>query len=642
MATYEETHKMSVEQPEEFWAAEAEKLHWYKKWDRVLDESNAPFFRWFVGGVTNLCYNAVDRHVLNGHKYNPAIIWESPETGQSKIINFGQLHRDVNRFAGVLKHFGVRKGDRVIIYMPMVPEAIVAMLACTRIGAIHSVVFAGFSTTALAERINDARPKLIVCAEAGTRRGKPVLLKNIVDRAINEAQFKIEKVVVLNRGIAECNMVEGRDIDWKTADRGFGVDNVEPEPVQSADPSYILYTSGTTGRPKGIVRDTGGYMVALHASMSQIYDCSGDDVYWATSDIGWVVGHSYIVYAPLLYGIPTVVFEGTPDYPNPGIWWEIIAKHRVSVVFSAPTAIRILRKFPEKWMKQHNISSLRYLFLAGEPLDEPTWKWASDNIGVPIIDHYWQTESGWAILANHPGIEMLPIKPGSPTKAAMGYRLEVVGEDGARLPAGRKGYLVAHPPLPPGNLMTIWGDDQRYIESYWSGPGAPARQLYLTGDFAIEDEDGYFFVLGRADEVINVAGHRLGTREVEEAISGHHTVAEVSAIGVKDEIKGETIAAFVVLKQDVTPGEEVERGIKQLVREKIGPVAVPSLLRFVRALPKTRSGKVLRRVLKALCEEKSLGDLSTIEDGATIDEIKSAIEEMGLDEGERSRVKGHG
>ncbi len=631
MASYEEMHRMSVEQPEQFWGTEAENLHWYRKWDRVLDTSNAPFFRWFVGGVTNLCYNAVDRHVLSGNKYKPAIIWESPETGQSKIINFGQLHKNVNRFAGVLKNMGVGKGDRVIIYMPMVPEALTAMLSCARIGAIHSVVFAGFSTTALAERIDDAQPKLLVCAEAGSRRGKPVHLKNIVDRAVQEARFKVEKVIVLNRGIDECEMVEGRDIDWNSADRRYGMNNVDPEPMQSTDPSYILYTSGTTGVPKGVVRDTGGHMVALHTSMKQIYDCSESDVYWATSDIGWVVGHSYIVYAPLLYGIPTVVFEGTPDYPNPGIWWETISKHRVSVVFSAPTAMRILRKFPEKWMKQHDISSLRYLFLAGEPLDEPTWKWASDNLNLPIIDHYWQTESGWAILANHPGIEMLPIKPGSPTKAAMGYRLEVVDEKGIRLPPGKKGFLVAHPPLPPGTLMTIWGDDERYVESYWSGPGAPVKQLYLTGDFAIEDEDGYFFVLGRADEVINVAGHRLGTREVEEAISGHHAVAEVSAIGVKDEIKGEIIAAFVVLKQDIAPGEQIEKGIKQLVREKIGPVAVPSILRFVRALPKTRSGKVLRRVLKALCEEKSLGDLSTIEDGATVDEIKSAIAEMGLE-----------
>lgn len=631
MATYEELHKMSVERPDEFWGAEAEKLHWYKKWDKVLDKSKAPFFRWFVGGKTNLCYNAVDRHVEAGRKYLPAIIWESPEATQSRVITFGQLHIAVNRFAGVLKGLGVAKGDRVIIYMPMIPEAIVAMLSCARIGAIHSVVFAGFSTTALAQRIDDARPKLLVCAEAGSRRGKPVPLKGIVDKAIDEAQFKIGKVVVFNRGIGECRMVEGRDIDWKAADRRYGMNNVPPEQMDSADPSYILYTSGTTGVPKGVVRDTGGHMVALHASMSQIYDCSQNDVYWATSDIGWVVGHSYIVYGPLLYGIPTVVFEGTPDYPNPGIWWETIAKHRVSVVFSAPTAMRILRKFPEKWMKQHDISSLRYLFLAGEPLDAPTWKWASENLNVPIIDHYWQTESGWAILTNHAGVELLPIKPGSPTKAAMGYRLEVVDEKGKRVPPGKKGYLMVHPPLPPGTLSTIWGGDERYVESYWSGPGSPVRQLYLTGDYAIEDEDGYFFVLGRADEVINVAGHRLGTREVEEIISGHPAVAEASAIGVKDEIKGETIAAFVVLKHGIDPGEDVEKGIKQLVRDKIGAVAVPSILRLVRALPKTRSGKVLRRVLKALCEEKSLGDLSTIEDGATVDEIKKAIDEMGLE-----------
>jgi len=630
--TYEDTHRMSVEEPEEFWAAEAEKLHWYGKWDKVLDDGRPPFYRWFVGGETNICYNAVDRHALGDKKDRPAVIWESPETGLSRILTFGELYNEVNHFAAALKALGVQKGDRVIIYLPMVPEALVAMLACVRIGAVHSVVFAGFSKTALAERIDDAQPKLLIAADAGKRRGKAVPLKQIVDGAIDEAKFKVEKVIMLDRGIHPFRKAAGRDYDWNDLMKEHGKGIVEPERMLSTDPSYILYTSGTTGKPKGVVRDTGGYMVALHTSMQQIYDCGQDDVYWATSDIGWVVGHSYIVYAPLLYGIPTVVFEGTPDYPNPGIWWSIIEKHKVSVVFSAPTAIRILRKFPEKWMKEHDLSSLRYFFLAGEPLDKPTWKWADANLGVPVIDHYWQTESGWSILANHAGIELLPIKPGSPTKAAMGYRLDVVDGTGKKLPAGQKGYLVAHPPLPPGMLMTIWGDDKRYVNSYWKGPGYPDRLLYVTGDFAVEDEDGYFFMLGRADEVINVAGHRLGTREVEEVISGHPAVAEVSAIGIADEIKGQAIAAFIVVKQGIEVSSALADEIKKHVRDSIGPVAVPSVLQFIKALPKTRSGKILRRVLKALCEKADLGDLSTIEDGATVGEIRQALRDMGIEE----------
>jgi propionyl-CoA synthetase len=630
VTTYEELHRLSVEKPEQFWAAEAEKLHWYRKWDAVLDQSNAPFFRWFVGGITNLCYNAVDRHVIAGRKYLPAIIWESAETAESRILSFGQLHVEVNRFAGVLRRFGVAKGDCVVIYMPVVPEAMVAMLACARIGAVHCVVFAGFSAGALADRINDVKPKVIVCADAAMRYGKPIPLKPIVDRALNEARHEAARVIVLDRGIAECEMVEGRDIEWKIADRGFSMNNVSPEPVLSTEPSFILHTSGTSGKPRGIIHDTGGYMVALHTSMRQIYNCSPADVFWATSDLGWAVGHSYSVYGPLLFGIPTVLYEGTPDYPNPGIWWEIIAKHRVSVLSSSPTAIRILKKYPGKWFAQNDLSSLRYLFLAGEPLDEPTWKWATENLKVPVIDHYWQTETGWPVITHCPGVEMLPIKPGSPGKAAMGYRLQVVDDKGERVPPETKGFLVALPPLPPGTLTTIWNSDDLYIASYWSGPGVPAKQLYFTGDFASQDSDGYFYVLGRADEVIHVGGQRLGTGEVEELISGHEAVAEVSVVGIKDESKGETIAAFVVLKQKAAAPERVEVQIRRLVSEKLGELAVPSVIRFVRALPKTRSGKILRRLLKAICENKPLGDLSTVEDGATVDDIKKAVKVMGL------------
>ncbi len=628
-ADYEKLHTMSVAEPEKFWGGCAEYLHWYKKWDKVLDDSKAPFYRWFVGGKTNICYNAVDRHALGTKRGMAAIIWESPTTGQSRTLTYFQLYREVNRFAGVLKNFGVKKGDRVIIYMPMVPEAAVAMLACVRIGAIHSVVFGGFSTESLADRINDAEPKVVVCAEAGSRKGNIVPLKKIIDDSLAAAKVKVQKVIVLNRGIGELNLVPGRDILWDEAMEKHGELFVEPEKLDSTDPSYILYTSGTTGKPKGVVRDTGGYMVALHASMGQIYDVADGDVYFSTSDIGWVVGHSYIVYAPLLKGVPTVMFEGTPDYPNPGVWWDVVAKYGVTTMFSAPTAMRVLRKFPESWFKEKDLSSLKYVFLAGEPLDEPTYHWATKALGTKVIDHYWQTESGWPMLTNMPGVEFLPIKPGSPTKGAMGYQFLVVNEKGEEIPRGEKGFLVAKGPIPPGTLMTIWGDDERYKESYWET--YPGKMFYHTGDFAIMDKDGYLWMLGRADEVLNVAGHRLGTREVEEILSSHPNVAEASVIGVKDELKGEAISAFVVLKADVKPSPEIEKELIKLIRDKIGAIATPKEVRFINALPKTRSGKIMRRVIKAVAEGQKLGDLSTIEDGATVDEVKKALETMGVD-----------
>jgi propionyl-CoA synthetase len=636
--TYKRVHRTSIQHPEQFWRRAAEHLHWFKEFERVLDDSNPPFYRWFVGGKTNLCYNAVDRHALGTRRGQAAVIWESPETGQSKILTYFQLYREVNRFAGVLKNLGVEVGDRVIIYMPMVVESLVAMLGCTRIGAIHSVVFAGFSVDSLAERIDDAKPKLLITAEAGRRKGKLVDLKGIVDRALATAQFKVQRVIVLNRNLGDFPIEEKRDLPWDRALEELGQDNVEPVAVDSAHPSYILYTSGTTGKPKGVVRDTGGYMVALHNSMEQIYDVGEGDVYWSTSDIGWVVGHSYIVYGPLLKGIPTVVFEGTPDYPDPGIWWRVAEKYGVTVMFSAPTALRILRKYPPDWITYRDLSSLRYLFLAGEPLDEPTWKWATDALGTCIIDHYWQTESGWPMLSNMPGIELLPIKPGSPTKPVVGYHLEVVNDDGKGMKPGQKGYLVCHPPLPPGNLLTLWGDDQRYVDSYWGQ--FPGKSLYTTGDFAIEDKEGYFWVLGRADEVINVAGHRLGTREVEEVLSSHQDVAEVVAVGVRDELKGQAIVAFAVLKEGKEPSEEVKGELVVLVREKIGAVAAPREVHFVGMLPKTRSGKVMRRVIKAVAEGVDIGDISTIEDGASVDEISRAIESFKAELAGRTRGVG--
>ncbi|MEW6216626.1 MAG: acetate--CoA ligase [Candidatus Bipolaricaulota bacterium] len=627
--TYDEVYRRSITDPEGFWGEEAATLHWFRPWDRVCDDSKAPFTRWFPGGETNLCYNAVDRHVLAGRGGKPAILWESPEARASKLLTFGDLLGEVNRFAAVLQGLGVKKGDRVLIYMPMIPEALIAVLSCVRIGAVHSVVFAGFSGEALAHRIEDSASRVIICADAGLRKGKPVELKKIVDRAVDLASTPVEHVVVFDRGISPWAPVAGRDVRWVEATEEVGVGNVSAVPIESTEPSYILYTSGTTGKPKGVVRDTGGHMVALHASMRLVYGCGPDDVYWSTSDIGWVVGHSYIIYGPLLAGIPTLVYEGTPDSPNPGIWWEVAAKHKVTVLFSAPTAMRMLRKYPASWVESHDLSKLRHVFLAGEPLDEPTYHWAVQTLNKPVVDHYWQTESGWPMITNHMGLQPLPVKPGSPTRAAVGWKLEVVDEKGDPRPRGQRGYLVGHPPLPPGALQTLWGDDERYVQSYWDYFTRHAKRLYFSGDYAIQDEDGYFRLLGRADEVINVAGHRMGTREVEEVVSGHPGVAEVSAIGIEDEVKGEAIATFVVLKKGVEENEALHKEIVGLIRESIGPIATPKALRVVPRLPKTRSGKVMRRVLKALCEGKTMGDLSTIEDGASVDEIRTALDELG-------------
>ncbi|EFO80614.1 AMP-dependent synthetase and ligase [Oscillochloris trichoides DG-6] len=624
---YDDTHRRSIEDPAGYWGELAEELHWYKRWDKVLDDSQAPFYRWFVGAETNLCYNAVDRHALGARRGQAALIWESAETGQSRTLTYFELYREVNRLAGVLKNLGVQKGDRIIIYMPMVPEAIIGMLACARLGAIHSVVFGGFSITSLASRIDDAEPVLIMTADASTRKGIPVPLKEIIDHALEAAEGdSVRDVLVLNRGLVACEMKKGRDLDWEEQLEKRGEKYVEPVRVASTDPSYILYTSGTTGKPKGVVRDTGGYMVALHASMSQIYNCGDGDVFWSTSDIGWVVGHSYIVYGPLLKGIPTVVYEGRPDHPDPGVWWRVIEKYGVTHVFTAPTALRALRKFPDQWMKNSDISSMQILYAAGEPLDAPTYEWAKDTLGVPVIDHYWQTESGWSMLTNPVGVELLPIKAGSPTKAAFGHFLEVVDSDGNPVPRGEKGFLVDHGPLPPGMLMTLWNDDDRYVKSYWNH--FKEKLLYMTGDYAIQDEDGYFWMLGRADEVLNVSGHRLGTREIEEVVASHQAVAENCVIGVRHELKGEGVLVVAVLKQHIAPADQdgVARELRTLVRERIGPIASPDAIHFVNMLPKTRSGKIMRRVIRAVYQGDNIGDLSTIEDDATVDMVREAVD----------------
>jgi propionyl-CoA synthetase len=624
MSTYSEFFRRSIDQKEAFWAEQAQLIHWHKPPQRILDNGRLPFVRWFSGGETNTCYNAVDRHLATRGDQK-AIVWVSTEVNQTRSLTYRELAEQVNRYAAALRAEGVEVGDRIIIYMPMIPESLVAMLACSRLGAIHSVVFGGFAPHNLAQRIDDAKPKVLITADAGMRGGKPVLYKPLVDQALAQSKFAPGKVLYIHRGLdPNMPLTAGRDLDLAALAAQKQGSKVDPVWVESFHPSYILYTSGTTGVPKGVQRDTGGHAVALAASMKHIYGCNPGETYWATSDIGWVVGHSYIVYGPLLHGMTTIVYEGTPITPDPGIWWRIVEEHKVNVMFSAPTAIRILRRQDPKYMKQANVRSLRTLFLAGEPLDAPTYEWVSGNLGVPVVDHYWQTESGWPILANCVGVEMQKVKPGSPTFPVYGWDLEVVEHGTGRpMPAGEKGVLVAKTPLPPGALSTVWGNDERFVKSYY---GHFPEPLYYTGDYAIRDADGYYFVLGRADEVINVAGHRLGTREIEEAISGHPSVAEAAAVGVKDDIKGQAVVAFVVLKAGVTmTALEVDAAIKKQVDSTVGPIARPREVHVVAGLPKTRSGKVIRRAITAMAEGRDPGDLSTLEDSGTIDGIQQAV-----------------
>lgn len=619
---YDDVYRHSVTDPEDFWGRIARELHWYQKWERVLDDSNPPFFRWFVGGRTNLCYNAVDRHVLNGLAEKTALVWESTAQGKSEKITYGELYRRVNQFASILKGFGVEKGDRVAIYLPMIPETLVAMLACVRIGAIHVVVFTGYGVDALANRLADSGPKVLVTADAGLRRNQTVLLKGTVDEALKK--MPVEKVIVLNRGLAEVDLTEGRDFYWDSLAGDKGDEYVEPVPVESSEPSYILYTAGTTGKMYGVVRDTGGYMVAMYNSMRQIYDVGADDVFWAASDFGWVVGHSYTVYAPLLFGVTSVIYEGTPDYPDHGVMWHVVEKHRVNVMCAAPTTMRMLHRFGIEHARKCDTSSLRYLFLAGETLDVPTWQWCLEAMeGRPVIDTYWTTESGWPMVGNLPGIELMPMKPGFTTRPVVGFDLAVVDDEGRPVPANTTGYLVARPPLPPGNIFTLWGDDERYRREYWQQfPG-----MFATGDYAVADDDGYVRLLGRADEVLNVAAHRLSMREIEAAAESHPAVAEACVIGVTDVIKGEEPVALIVLKSGRKPSSRLKVEIKNLVRESIGAIATPRGIHFVPVLPKTGDGRYMKKVLRAVWEKQDLSALSITEDGAGADEVQEAIRE---------------
>ncbi len=623
---YASFYRRSIDDREAFWAEQAALVDWHRPFDQVCDYGNPPFARWFVGGQTNLCHNAVDRHLATRAEQN-ALIFVSTETHEERVYSFRELHAEVQRMAAILQSLGVRQGDRVLIYMPMIAQAAFAMLACVRIGAIHSVVFGGFASSSLATRIDNAEPTVIVSADAGSRSGKVVPYKGLLDEAIRLARCKPAKVLMVDRGLAAFERVPGRDVDYGAL-REQHLNTVVPCVwVDAEHPSYTLYTSGTTGKPKGVQRDTGGYAVALAASMKHIFCGNAGETYFSTSDIGWVVGHSYIVYGPLIAGMATILYEGLPTRPDAGIWWSLVEKYKVTAMFSAPTAVRVLKKQDPAQLKRYRLDSLRALFLAGEPLDEPTAKWIADALGRPIIDNYWQTESGWPILALANGVQKLPSKFGSPGLPMYGYDIKLLDENtGEEMKgANEKGVLAIEGPLPPGCMQTVWRDDARFVDTYWKT--VPGRQVYSTFDWAVRDEDGYFFILGRTDDVINVAGHRLGTREIEESISGHPNVAEVAVVGVADPLKGQVAMAFVVAKDASALTDEAARlrlegEIMKLVDQTLGAVARPSRVRFVSVLPKTRSGKLLRRAIQAVCESRDPGDLTTIEDPTALQQIK--------------------
>jgi propionyl-CoA synthetase len=629
MGAYQDFYEQSLSHRDAFWTREAARIDWVKPFKQVCDFSNPPFAKWFVGGETNLCYNAVDRHLAKRAEQN-ALTWISSEVEQTRSFTYRELFNEVNRFAAILKSLGVGKGDRVLIYMPMIPEAVFAMLATVRIGAIHSVVFGGFAAASLAARIDDAEPKVLITADAGSRGGKIIPLKPLTDESIALAKFPPKHVVIVNRGLdREMKTLPGRDMDYLALCRRHEGEVVPCEWVESSHPSYILYTSGTTGKPKGVQRDTGGYAVALAASMPNIFDTQPGETYFCTSDIGWVVGHSYIIYAPLINGSTTIMYDGLPIRPDAGIWWKIVQDYKVSTMFSSPTAIRVLKKQDPAWLKKFDVSSLRYLFLAGEPLDQPTSDWIEKGLGVKVIDNYWQTESGWPILSAEPGIEATPRKLGSPSFASYGYKMKLKHEEtGKPVAANEKGVLCIEAPLPPGCMSTIWRDDAHFVKTYFSS--FKDEQVYTTFDWATCDEDGYYFIMGRTDDVINVAGHRLGTREIEEAIQAHANIAEVAVVGVADALKGQVPMAFAVVKdvsKVATPelAAAHEKEVMATVDKELGAIGRPARVHFVTLLPKTRSGKLLRRSIQALCEKRDPGDLTTIEDPAALEQVRAAV-----------------
>jgi propionyl-CoA synthetase len=624
---YDEAYRRALDDPEGYWGDIAEDVRWIKKWDKVLDSSNKPFYRWFPGAELNTCFNALDRHVEEGRADQLALIYDSPVTDTVRKYTYRELRDEVACFAGVLKANGVVKGDRVILYMPMVPEAAIAMLACARIGAIHSVVFGGFASNELAVRFDDAKPKVIVSASCGIEVGRVIEYMPLLNGAIDLAQHKPDCCIILARPEAKAELTPGRDIDWAEA-----MDKAEPAdcvPVLATDPLYILYTSGTTGEPKGVVRDNGGHLVALKWSMKNIYGCDPGDVYWAASDVGWVVGHSYIVYAPLFHGCTTVLYEGKPvGTPDAGVFWRVISDHKIKVMFTAPTAFRaIKREDPDgTLMKKYDLSHFKYLFLAGERTDPDTLHWAEDKIGVPVIDHWWQTETGWSIAANCVGLHEFPVKPGSSSKAVPGWDVQILSPENEPVKDGDIGAISVKLPLPPSSLLTLWNADERFLDSYMTEfPG-----YYKTADAGYRDEDGYLYIMARTDDIINVAGHRLSTGGMEEVLADHPDVAECAVIGVADDLKGQLPVGFLVLNAGVEKDHsEIVSGVVKMVREKIGPVAAFKIATVVDRLPKTRSGKILRGTMQKIADNEDYKMPATIDDPVILDEIKVALEGIG-------------
>jgi propionyl-CoA synthetase len=622
---YEEVHRRSIADPEGFWREAASAVAWEQPpGERILDSSRPPFYRWFPDATLNTCFNALDRHVEGGRADQPALIYDSPVTATKRTYTYRELRDEVARLAGVLASLGVTAGERVVIYMPMVPEAVMSMLACARLGAVHSVVFGGFAPHELALRVDHARPKVVISASCGIEGSRVVAYKPLLDLALAEAEHPPSSCLILQRPQAAAAMTAGRDVDW--AEAMAAASPAACSTVAATDPLYILYTSGTTGLPKGVVRDNGGHAVALTWSIPNVYGVKPGEVFWAASDVGWVVGHSYIVYAPLLAGATTVLYEGKPvGTPDPGAFWRVASEHKVSVLFTAPTAIRAIKKEDPsgEHLSRYDLSGLRYLFLAGERLDPDTYQWASDLLGVPVVDHWWQTESGWPIVSNCMGIEPLEIKAGSPTKAVPGYDVRILDEEGRDCTPGKEGAVAIRLPMPPGTLPTLYLDDDRYVRSYLSRyPG-----FYLTGDGGHLDDDGYLFIMGRIDDVINVAGHRLSTGSMEEVLSTHPDVAECAVIGVADQLKGQVPVGFVVLKAGVDrTSDEVEAELVSMVRDRIGPVAAFKRALVVARLPKTRSGKILRATMRQIADGQEPNIPSTIDDPAILDEIALALE----------------
>jgi acetyl-CoA synthetase len=614
----------SLKNPGEFWAEKAKAIDWYKTWDKVLDDSNPPFYRWFSGATLNISYNALDRHLTTPRKNKLAYIWEG-EMGEIRTYTYFQLYREVNKLAKVLKDLGIKKGDRIAVYLPVIPELPITLLATARIGGIHAVVFSGFSAEALADRVNDSGAKILVTVDGSYRRGKTVAIKDNADRALPNTPG-VEKVIVVKRTGQPVQMKEGRDIWYHEALANAGNAYVEPEHMQATDPLFILYTSGTTGKPKGVQHGTGGYLVWAYWTLKWAFNPTEEDIYWCTADIGWITGHTYNVYAPLSYGTTTVLFEGTPDYPAQDRWWDIIERHGVTILYSTPTAVRMFMKFGESWINKHDLSSLRILGTVGEPINPEAWKWYYRVIGkerLAIIDTWWQTETGGYMISPLSGIELIPLKPGSATKPLPSIQAEVFNEKGQQVPAGTKGFLVVKTPW-PGMLQTLWKDPERFKQTYFGR----WPNIYYTGDYAVRDEDGYFWLLGRADEVLKVAGHRIGTVELESALVSHPAVSEAAVMGKEDAVKGEVPVAFVTLRTGYNPSEELRADLVKHIRTTIGPIATPDAIVIVNKLPKTRSGKIMRRLLKAVLSGAPLGDTSTLEDEASVEDIKATYEEM--------------